>query len=839
MKKIKRMLITLIFTFVLCISNVSADCAADHFCGSNTGGNGAEGVSCGGGWCFYPGEWGVRISIINSKGVQKGKAVDIFISNVGRAKQKVTSYSRFSNGKISVNNPVMLSDMKFNESFMKGLVLMQNSGNNFSTVNTAINSWTTSEPNFIKIKEKSGVTSVSQTDYLIIEPILEIGKDGVYKYGTAKDLVKFITTNNPGTKNLLYNRAGYSIYSNDDNITKFGLSKITNSSPKIFYSDNYGENDAKVGSNTNIWNTNAYGVAIYSLRNVVPGCDLNNNNNGNATKSDTNYWTYYDASCNDGAGCWKKIKNGCCDTYSTKTNYSSTQVLAKYPECATCNVKTQLYIDNKAVDNLDSLECKNEAVTITNYKGTGGLKETTSDICLANNKLYSGIINGKRYGCEIKDSLTLPKEYDDILMIGQKFVWPTSNSIKFLGYFDNSYPVTRKTEINCIAYTYEKDGIKGNFSYVTLTDAELKQIEKKFVVSENLKLKYNGNDNGKIVTEKNKKTSKKSNVKFNFNIDVAYTLNKVNKTNGAYAYFNVETLKYMNKFVLTNRYKYYMIPVIPFGNYGDKEVKIEYGIEFSGMSVMGKENDKFSGFYVCDRDDEKSGSKSCECPLGTKYEGKILTPDEDDWVASCAALQDSECDGDEEEPIKCPNDASIDITLCVLNNEENADLTQGTAYDACVAVRCVNPPPKCVGEHCYPEPPIYRTIFLNNPFLKENGEKRIPRDNWGGKYSVDSNGKYIGLVDKYIISTKDYMYDREAMYSFTLTPEIINSIKDYNKGKEYNDFKLECDNDGIKCYSNFLHNTLEKVMSGTCGSIKSKSDFQNSFDKCRLESFEK
>ena len=65
----KKILMILIFMFVFSIESVNAACAADHFCGSNTGGNSVEGVSCGGGWCFYPGEWGVRISIINSQGV--------------------------------------------------------------------------------------------------------------------------------------------------------------------------------------------------------------------------------------------------------------------------------------------------------------------------------------------------------------------------------------------------------------------------------------------------------------------------------------------------------------------------------------------------------------------------------------------------------------------------------------------------------------------------------------------------------------------------------------------------------------------------------------------------
>ncbi len=121
---------------------------------------------------------------------------------------------------------------------------------------------------------------------------------------------------------------------------------------------------------------------------------------------------------------------------------------------------------------------------------------------------------------------------------------------------------------------------------------------------------------------------------------------------------------------------------------------------------------------------------------------------------------------------------------------------------------------------------IYRPIDLDDPFPDETGEGREPGVNWS---DLD--------VDRFITNNRDVktenVYGEEPLYSFTLTPDSIRRINDYNKITDYNDFNLDCYKEtGKRCLSDFLDN-IDKYVStsgGTClGS--SWSDFYACADK--------
>ena len=61
------------------------------------------------------------------------------------------------------------------------------------------------------------------------------------------------------------------------------------------------------------------------------------------------------------------------------------------------------------------------------------------------------------------------------------------------------------------------------------------------------------------------------------------------------------------------------------------------------------------------------------------------------------------------------------------------------------------------------------------------------------------------------------------MYSFTLTPDNIKEIRKYNKGKSYNDFKLNCTNN--ECVSAFVTDmfTSKEYADNSSGLCKDKS----------------
>ena len=151
--------------------------------------------------------------------------------------------------------------------------------------------------------------------------------------------------------------------------------------------------------------------------------------------------------------------------------------------------------------------------------------------------------------------------------------------------------------------------------------------------------------------------------------------------------------------------------------------------------------------------------------------------------------------------------------------------------EICEIELCDDPPCK---EICYEEKPegiefIFRPIDLNDNFPND----RNPRWNWTSDAAVtDDTSSVYKLLDYKIdptklisnIESKNYsIYNdpAEIDYDITLTPELLNNIKKYNKNVEKNigdvngdgyynylDYDMTCGNDSYRhyCYSNFLDN---------------------------------
>lgn len=131
----------------------------------------------------------------------------------------------------------------------------------------------------------------------------------------------------------------------------------------------------------------------------------------------------------------------------------------------------------------------------------------------------------------------------------------------------------------------------------------------------------------------------------------------------------------------------------------------------------------------------------------------------------------------------------------------------------------------------------YQTNFSaftmkNNPYADVNGDGEITYSNNCNnskddycilfRYVQDSNRdqncksdpaeNYI--IKKYITDAKSSDSDAtiQPMYSFTLTPNEIQNIRQYNKEHAYNDNDLNCDDNNRKCKSDFLTNWINNAI---------------------------
>lgn len=840
------------------ITVVSFDEArAYDFSGENTGITTPQGALCGGGYCFYNSEYGIRISVVDKNGNQRGNAIDVFIANTGKTKKSVTNYSRFDNDVISVSYPINYGELGLSKLDLSDLVILQPSDNNFSTtVDNVITGkeWKSYSKDFDKIKKRIGLSSFNIDDYLIIEPIGIISNDAsTYYYGTAKDLVSYINNvsenQNPGTKALIYQRFGNSIFSRDT--FSLSINKIDSNSPDLLYSKtNYNSNlSTNYPTNHTTWGNYAYGVAIYKIDGFLSQCEIGVNNN-----SELKYnWITYDSDNKK----YVPIKDGCCYNYS-QYGISENKVLEAYPQCFDDPTKYCLGENKKAPA---SCSLNRTSTTIDNKPSSN----LTS--CLASNKYYNGVIDTNNrilYGCYYSDELSLPGYYQNGLHVGGHFVWPTDDTLLMLKPTSLLYNITRKSTANCYAYTVD-DSTGYYTAYdsknISTTEEIIDKIRRKIKDNGTITLKQNGISSGILnYSEINSNFITQDNGYFKVEINGIYRQNS--SYEDAYRYYDNAELKYLtnakvnklkdSKKVTLYKYPYMFLPIDrEFNTKKSYTYGVGYATEFSDI--------KLEGSYSCSNSVKgTTPPPTCTCPTGTENAGLDLTNyyvatnhgecNDVGKTAICSNLIDEYCNS-KNISYKCPN-RELDLTECVRNEmANNSSLIASMAYNKCVYEKC-----NCDGSNCdykklcpssIIDPPanydsiIYRTIFLDDPFPSIEADKRLPGSNWGGKKSLIS-GNYTGLVKKYIIDTEKYMYDKEAMYSITLTPSVIRKIKMYNSGKGYDDFNLECQNGG-KCYSNFIHEILpgydSDIVKGVCGVINGKQRFYNNFDSCRQNSF--
>ena len=144
----------------------------------------------------------------------------------------------------------------------------------------------------------------------------------------------------------------------------------------------------------------------------------------------------------------------------------------------------------------------------------------------------------------------------------------------------------------------------------------------------------------------------------------------------------------------------------------------------------------------------------------------------------------------------------------------------------------------------------FREIALDNPFPARDGTSRLPGMNWLNStnyvfdYITNNRGVIFKTGDSNV--SPEAMYDvTEPMYTVTLTPAVMKSIRDYNKKYSYYSMydassyhkykdgadapsqkiknkdmeadKLVCNENGRECYSTFLRNNIpSENLSGVC-----------------------
>lgn len=112
----------------------------------------------------------------------------------------------------------------------------------------------------------------------------------------------------------------------------------------------------------------------------------------------------------------------------------------------------------------------------------------------------------------------------------------------------------------------------------------------------------------------------------------------------------------------------------------------------------------------------------------------------------------------------------------------------------------------------------FRTISLDNPFPARDATTRLPGTNWLGE------DNYVNTYINHNRGVKgSEVYNKEPIYTITLTPSQMIKIREYNKKHSYGDIVLNCVGDNnTSCFSNFLRTTIDSAnITGACSKVNS------------------
>ena len=250
-------------------------------------------------------------------------------------------------------------------------------------------------------------------------------------------------------------------------------------------------------------------------------------------------------------------------------------------------------------------------------------------------------------------------------------------------------------------------------------------------------------------------------------------------------------------------------------------------------------------------------SQSC-CPVGTTYNPSLGKCEPDDDTNTCHIKNGKYYDFDGKEITKeeydriCPdpgdgdtcrieNGKYYDFNGNEITKEEFDKICPGYVPPVCPEDEC--PYGCCPSGECAPMPDgtcpgtggidvIYRTIDLENPFPGQNAEQRNTGANWCS-YNIKTQQidcKYNNQIVKNYITRersgttnggKVYREDH-VLYEVTLDTKTINAIRAYNNKNKYDDWDLNCLDNGKACISDFLRSQVDTT--GECANA-SKSTF--------------
>lgn len=227
------------------------------------------------------------------------------------------------------------------------------------------------------------------------------------------------------------------------------------------------------------------------------------------------------------------------------------------------------------------------------------------------------------------------------------------------------------------------------------------------------------------------------------------------------------------------------------------------------------------------------------CPPGTEYNDKTGTCESkpgDDTDDSCKTEEDADRLDVDWNPVTkscCAEGTTYDSSTGMCLGENKIDYVcpkSECPNDCCPSGECapmqtVDGKPICPGPGGNTDV-IYRTIDLENPFPGQNAEKRDTGSNWcsyvNGVYSCAHNN---ALVNSVVIEEGSKVYDDDhVLYEVTLDTATIKKIRDYNDRNKYDNWDLNCSDNGRACISKFLNSQVE--VTGKCSSV-SNSTFYN------------